>query len=728
MAEINKEFDFDIEGMTCASCVSRLEKAILKTPGVESATVNLATEKARVTINHLIVSPDLIVKAVENAGYIAKRVIDKNTISKNDFLKKQKVNILFAALFSFPLVLPMILMPFGFQLSLAPWLQFILAVPVQFWFGKRFYLGAWSAVKNLTGNMDLLIAVGTTSAFFLSLYLWLTGHNKHSSIHLYFESSAVVITLVMFGKYLEASAKQQTTSAIKALQNLRPEKAMVFKGSDAQEILISLVKVGDIVLVRPGEKVPVDGTILEGTSQIDESLITGESLPVEKRVGDQVIGGSVNSNSVLKIKTRAVGYESTISRLVRLVENAQTAKAPVEKLVDKVSGIFVPIVILVSIITILYWGLSTGNWELAIINGVSVLVIACPCALGLATPASLMVGTGAAAKAGILIKDAEALELAHSITLVAFDKTGTLTEGKPQVSQLVAVNQNELELLQIITSIQLTSEHPLAKAVLDKAKIEKIEIVPAQQVTSIPGRGLKGKIKNETFFIGTEKLMEEKNIDLKNLKQIARLAEESGETVSFIAHESSSSVLGVITFADKIKSNALETIKKLKVQKINTIMLTGDNKGAAKNVATLLGIDHFQAHVLPGDKASIIQDLITKGERVAMVGDGINDAPALAAATVGIAMGTGTDVAMHTAAITLMRGDPLLIPAALDISKKTYLKIKQNLFWAFVYNVIGIPLAASGLLSPMLAGAAMAFSSVSVLTNALLLRRWRCKV
>ncbi len=731
----NTEVDLEIEGMTCASCVSRVEKALKSIPGVQEAQVNLATEKARVKMDHdHPVSHADMLKAVEKAGYAAKMPTnemnhmnhgDETGVSKEVALQKQKKRVILAALLSAPLILPMILQPFGIIINLPTWLQFALAAPVQFWLGAKFYGTSWKALKNFSGNMDLLVALGTTAAFGLSTYLWLFSHGSHGGGHFYFESAAVIITLVLFGKYLETKAKQQTTAAISALQALRPDVARLKKGKLEQEIPVSQVQVGDQIIVKPGEKIPIDGKILEGSSQVDESLITGESLPVDKNVSDQVIGGSVNANGVLLIETTAIGAETTLSRIVRLVENAQAAKAPVEKLVDRVSSIFVPAVLLIALITVIVWGLLNGDWETAVINGVAVLVIACPCALGLATPASIIVGTGVAAKAGILIKDAEALEFAHSVTTVAFDKTGTLTEGKPQVSNLYAINSNEKELLSVLASVQSGSEHPLAKAALEKAKRQGIQFQAASDVKAIPGRGLQGRVGNDIILVGTEKLMQEKGIDIKSLLESAKKSEESGETVSFIANESKKSALGIVSFGDKPKLSAKATIERLHELQVKTIMLTGDNEGAAKKVAAILGIDEFRSRVLPEDKAKIIQELKAKGEKVAMIGDGVNDAPALAAADVGIAMGTGTDVAMHTAGITLMRGNPLLIPDALEISKKTYSKIKQNLFWAFVYNIVGIPMAAMGLLNPVIAGAAMAFSSVSVISNALLLRRWK---
>lgn len=742
---MKQEIDLEISGMSCASCVARVETALNSTPGVQSASVNLATEKARVFIDTLNFNKNDLIFAVEKAGYTAQLHADHENLTHAETnseelikaleLTQQKNKIITAALLTTPLVLPMIFQPFGLHLPLPAWVQFVLTVPVQFWIGRKFYTSAWKAIKNKAANMDVLVSIGTSAAFLLSLYLWFKNsfsldiNSQNTQLeHLYFESTAVVITLVLFGKYLEAISKQKTTQAIRSLQSLRPETARVIKGQLTQEIPSSQVKINDLVLVKPGERIPVDGVVTEGHSQVDESLITGESLPVEKNIGDQVIGGSINTNHVFTLRTTRVGEESTLSRIVQLVENAQAAKAPVERLVDQVSQYFVPVVIVIAFFTILVWGFYSSDWEQAIVNGVSVLVIACPCALGLATPATIMVGTGVAARTGILIKDAAALETAHAVSTVVFDKTGTLTEGKPRVQNYKSLTSDQ-ELLSLLASIQSGSEHPLAKAVLDLAKSKSISYAVAENIKSIPGLGLQGLINQKIILVGTEKLMLEKQISTASLNDLAKQYQDSGETVSFVADDTNKKLLGLISFADQIKKNALITIEQLKRMHIKTIMLTGDNEGAAQQVSQKLGLDSYKARILPEEKANFIQSLKSKAEtaseKVAMVGDGINDAPALAVADIGMAMSTGTDVAMHTAEITLMRGEPLLIPDALDISRKTYRKIQQNLFWAFIYNVIGIPLAALGYLSPIIAGAAMAFSSVSVISNALLLNRWK---
>jgi Cu+-exporting ATPase len=740
-----QEIDLDIAGMTCASCVSRIEKSLKNTPGVKTATVNLATEKAKVFFDDGATKLDLL-NAVEKAGYKATEVKQSAPMdhahhtdhmnhmnhdgelmgpNKALALKHLKEQVIFSMVLSFPLILPMVAPFLGLDIQLPPWVQWALATPVQFWLGRRFYVASWKALKHFSANMDLLVVLGTTAAYGLSLYLWLFRETHHEMNHLYFEGSAVIISLVLLGKYFELRAKQQTMEAITALQALRPEVARIRKNGVDQEHPIAHVQLKDLVVVFPGEKIPVDGKIIEGRSDIDESLITGESWPVTKTIGDKVIGGSVNANGTLLIETTALGAETTLGRIVRLVENAQAGRAPIQRLADKVSQIFVPAVLVIALGTIVAWGFMTGDWENAVINGVAVLVIACPCALGLATPTAIMVGTGVAAKAGILIKDAEALEMAHGINVVAFDKTGTLTEGVPEVIEFVVEAGLQNEILKLAAAIQSGSEHPLARAVLRKAEKENIKFEPATQVQAIPGLGLQGEVDGRTIAIGTERLMQKKQISLQDYAEAARRNETSGNTVSYIADMSAGKILGFLSFGDKIKKASFKTIRSLHELNIETVLITGDNEGSAQLVAKTLGIDSVRARILPEEKARIIGELRANNKKVAMVGDGVNDAPALASADVGMAMSTGTDVAMHTAGITLMRGNPLLIPEAIDISRRTYSKIKQNLFWAFIYNLIGIPLAAFGYLNPVIAGGAMAFSSVSVVANSLLLKRWK---
>ncbi|WP_136418433.1 heavy metal translocating P-type ATPase [Herbaspirillum sp. ST 5-3] len=718
-----QEIDLDVEGMTCASCVGRVEKALRKVSGVVDASVNLATESAHVRASAAL-PVNALTAAIEAAGYHARphraASASEQAAKPHD---KQLLHVVFAALLSLPLIVPMLLDLFGQHWMLPGWVQFALATPVQFWLGARFYRAGWKAVKAGAGNMDLLVALGTSAAYGLSVYQ-LLAHGEDGMAHLYFEASAVVITLVLLGKWLEARAKRQTTEAIRALQVLRPDLARVRREGADIDVAIEQVGLGDIVVVRPGERVAVDGIVVEGMSHIDESLITGESLPVAKQAGEKVTGGSINAEGLLLVRTVAVGAETTLSRIIRLVESAQAAKAPIQHLVDKVSAVFVPIVLLIALATMIGWWLYGGDIERSIINAVAVLVIACPCALGLATPAAIMAGTGVGARNGILIKDAEALEIAHSVTTVVFDKTGTLTIGKPALTQAVPNGIQEHELLRLAAAVQQGSEHPLAHAVVDAAKAKGIDAQAATEVTALPGRGLAAIVDGRQLKLGSTRLMQELGIDLSPLAERASELEGKGNTISWLAEDGSNQLLGLLAFGDQLKPSAQQAVTRLHALGAKTVMLTGDNKGSAAAVGGALGIDHIVSEVLPADKADKVAALKGKGQVVAMVGDGINDAPALAAADVGIAMATGTDVAMHAAGITLMRGDPALVADAIDISRRTYSKIRQNLFWAFIYNLIGIPLAAFGLLNPVVAGAAMAFSSVSVISNALLLRRW----
>ncbi|WP_219133807.1 heavy metal translocating P-type ATPase [Janthinobacterium sp. UMAB-60] len=721
-AVAQREIDLNIAGMTCASCVGRVEKALLKVPGVLAASVNLATESARVKVTG-DANAGVLIAAIDKAGYAATVPAASQASAPAAVPNRDGMKVAFAAVLAFPLMLPMLLEWAGIHLMLPGWLQFALATPVQFYFGARFYKAGWKAARAGSGNMDLLVALGTSAAYGLSVYQWLTAGEILP--HLYFEASAVVITLVLLGKWLESRAKRQTASAIRALQVLRPESARVRRDGVEIDLPVEQVKVGDLVVIRPGERVAVDGVVVEGASQVNESLITGESLPVDKHPGDKVTGGAINADGLLLVRTQAVGGETTLSRIIRLVEDAQAAKAPIQHLVDKVSAIFVPVVLVLALLTMLGWWFATGELENAIINAVAVLVIACPCALGLATPTAIMAGTGVAARYGILIKDAEALEVAHAVDTVVFDKTGTLTVGKPALAALHAHGIDDARLLQLAASIQRGSEHSLATAVLDAAGARHIEPLPATGLSALPGRGLAAQVDGLELKLGSTRLMQELNVDMAPLAAQALSLENTGNTISWLA--SASELLGLFAFSDQVKPNAQAAIAHLHSLGIRTVMLTGDNQGSADAIGKLLGIDTVAAKMLPADKTAKITALKGAGARVAMVGDGINDAPALAAADVGIAMSTGTDVAMHAAGITLMRGDPALVADAIDISRRTYSKIRQNLFWAFIYNMIGIPLAAFGLLNPMVAGAAMAFSSVSVISNALLLRRWKAR-
>ncbi len=710
-----KVIDLSIQGMTCASCVGRIERALKKSDSIKAASVNLATEKAHVTFDQDKINSDKIIALIHDSGYEAQE-IKKETPVIQVSLQSFKIKVICSFVLTLPLLMSMLI-----GIELKPMTQLILASAVQFIFGASFYVSAWKALKARSGNMELLVAIGTSAAYFLSLYQMSKGHGGHA---LYFESSAAVISFVLLGKFLESKAKRQTTEAIRALENLRPTKARVLENNVEKEIPISDLKINDLVIIRPGERNPIDGIITEGFSQADESLITGESLPISKSPGEKIIAGSINGDGRIQVQVCALGGETVLSRIIRMVEEAQINKAPVQRLVDKISSVFVPVVLLIAVLTVIFVTMSTGNWENAILHAVAVLVIACPCALGLATPTAIMVGTGMAAKSGILIKDAESLELAHSVTLMAFDKTGTLTQGKPAVANILSLKISEDELLKKMASLQNASEHPLAQAVLDEVFKRKIQFENASQVKALAGKGIEGKINDEKYILGSKKLFPIDYSLPQKIKDFILAAEASGETVSVLIQEPNSEILGVISFADQLKPESAEAISHLKKLGIKTVLLTGDNLGSANKVANALGIDFIHAELMPKDKHTIIEDL-KKSYTVAMVGDGINDAPALAAAHVGIAMSTGTDVAMHSAGITLMRGNPKLIADAISISKKTYQKIKQNLFWAFFFNVIGIPLAALGYLSPVVAGSAMALSSVFVVSNTLLLKTWR---
>ncbi|MFQ7901224.1 heavy metal translocating P-type ATPase [Stutzerimonas degradans] len=719
--------ELTIEGMTCASCVGRVERALLKVPGVRSAAVNLASERARVELLGTLESNALI-QAVEGAGYHAQVIEQTQPLGADNAeqrLRRERLAVLIALLLAAPLVIPMFGDLFGLHWMLPAWMQFLLATPVQFVLGARFYVAGWKAVRAGAGNMDLLVALGTSAGYGLSLYQWWATPVGQMP-HLYFEASAVVIALVLLGKYLESRAKRQTSAAIRALEALRPERATRVVDGHEEDVAIAALRLGDRVLVKPGERFPVDGEVLEGESQADEALISGESLPVDKRPGDRITGGAINGEGRLLVRTTALGGETVLARIIRLVEDAQAAKAPIQKLVDKVSQVFVPAVLVIAVFTLLGWLLAGAALETALINAVAVLVIACPCALGLATPAAIMAGTGVAARHGILIKDAEALEVAHAVTAVAFDKTGTLTSGKPQIIHLHAVDGDEARILRLAGALQRGSEHPLARAVLERCEADGIAVPDVQKSQALSGRGIAGSLDGQQLALGNRRMLEEYGLQPGELLDTAQRWEAEGRTLSWLVeHTPEPRILGLFAFGDSLKDGAAAAIAGLAARHIRSHLITGDNRGSARVVAEALHIDDVHAEVLPADKAATVAELKKGGAVVAMVGDGINDAPALAAADVGIAMGGGTDVAMHAAGITLMRGDPRLVPAALEISRRTYRKIQQNLFWAFIYNLVGIPLAALGFLSPVVAGAAMALSSVSVVSNALLLKRWK---
>ena len=742
-------FTLDIGGMTCASCVGRVEKALDKIPGVEAASVNLATEQAKVRLkSNSEATVAEVIAAVQKTGYEAKLSTPHGNTQVNRSHSFWGADGLGRVLLSFtlsaPLFLPMFLMPFGIHWALSPKWQILLASPVQFVLGWRFYKVGFKSLLAGAGNMDLLVALGTSAAYGLSVYQMITS--PHANHELYFEGSAVIICMVLLGKWLEARAKQQTSEAIRALQKLWPENAKVLNSGAVivvgafldqyRELPLEQVFPKDRVLVLPGERIPVDGVIAFGSSHIDESLLTGESEPVKKLLGAKVIGGSLNCEGVLVIDVQAVGIESVLSQIITLVEDAQTQKAPIQKLVDRVSEIFVPSVIAIAIIT------GIANWfyldsaSIAILRAVSVLVIACPCALGLATPAAIMAGTGVAARFGILIKDPQVLELAHRLNIVAFDKTGTLTIGKPRVLAFIPLTNTSEEkvLLATAAGLQMGSEHPLAKALLDAAKVSGVSPIPPSESQAIAGIGISGKPSSGTWAGQSIALRSVASLTSTECwAEISSKAQpllDAGHTVSVLMNqELPPSPLAIVAFGDELKPNAQAAITSLHRLHIRTVMLSGDNTAAANRVGQSIGIDEVFGQIMPNNKAEIIRTLQVSGNEhmrqyVAMVGDGVNDAPALATADVGMAMSTGTDVAMQAAGITLMRGDPGLVADAIDISKRTWKKIQQNLFWAFAFNSTGIPLAALGYLSPMLAGSAMALSSFCVLSNALLLKRW----
>jgi P-type Cu+ transporter len=714
-----------ISGMTCATCALRVERALSAAPGVLRAEVNLATNRGSVEGKAEELRPADLIAAVRRAGYEAElltgdRERDREiAAAEARRMRAASRRLAVAIVLSVPFLGPMV------GITLPGWLQLTLATPVQFLIGARFYLGAWKAVRARTGNMDLLVALGTSAAYFYSLYLLLA---RSAGTGLYFDSAAVVITLVTAGRWLEARAKRSTTEQIKALMSLRPERARVARGEEEIEIPASAVAVGDVVVVRPGERLPVDGVVIGGHSEVDESLLTGESLPVAKAAGDKVTGGSINGHGLLRIETTAVGNEATLSRIIALIEGAQVKKAPVQHLVDRVAGVFVPVVLAISAAAFLGWWLIAGEFSAGLIAAVSVLVIACPCSLGLATPTALMVGTGVAAKAGILIRDAEALERAHRLDTLVLDKTGTLTEGKPAVTDVIPNGVSERELLRLTAAAQAGSEHPLARAVLARARelgSEDSSRPSLEDFQSHAGLGLTARVGGKRVVIGNRRMMQKHDIRIGDGESQAARLEALGRTVMWIAApDPQPTWLGLIGVADPIKPEAAAAVSHLDEIGIETVLLTGDNERAAAVVGAQLGIRRVLAGVLPEEKAAEVRRLQGRGQQVGMVGDGVNDAPALAAADVGFAVGTGADIAMQTAGVTLMRGDPRLLGDAIAVSRATYRKIRQGLFWAFIFNIIGLPAAAFGLLNPVIAGAAMALSSVSVVSNALLLRRW----
>ncbi len=714
-----RNVELNIEGMTCAACSARIEKVVGRLKAVESVSVNLASEKAHVTFVPGIVQESDIIRAVEKAGYGAKLASQSaETEEKERKQKEYRRDVLKfwgAVVLIAPLLIQMFYTLFGGSAFIPNWVSWILATPVQFYVGWRFYKGAYHSLRGGAANMDVLVALGTSVAYLYSAVLTLTGRPD-----VYFDSSATVVTLIFMGKLLEARAKARSSSAIESLAKLGAKVAHVLREGAETDVPVEELRVGDVVRVRPGEKVPSDGVILEGTTTIDESFLTGESLPVEKSVGASVVGASVNQTMAFAMEIKKIGSDTALAQVIRLVDQAQGSKAPVQRLADKISGIFVPIVLAIALVTLLAWGFVAG-WPHALIAAVAVLVIACPCSLGLATPTAIMVGTGLGAESGILVKGGEHLELAHKVNTVVFDKTGTITSGKPMVTDLwTAEGVSEEELLRLAAALEAQSEHPLGAAVVACAKELKIEVPAAADVQAIPGRGILGQVSGMLIRIGNRRYMEETDIASIPEDELQRF-ENGGKTAILVTGENK--LLGLIAIADTVKSDAEKTVRLLQEMGIGVWMITGDNERTAKAVAREVGIRNVIAGVLPGDKASKVEELRQGGRVVAMVGDGINDAPALAAADIGIAMGTGADVAIEAADIALMHGNPIGVVQAIVLSKQTMRKIRQNLFWAFFYNVLGIPLAAFGILSPIIAGAAMAMSSVSVVSNSLLLRR-----
>ena len=727
-----EQFSFGVGGMTCSACAARIEKVLQKIPGVLTANVNVALESADVTAISGQVDRDMLRTALVNAGYEAhfapeaagRASADTEHQEKEQAqLHRELILLLISAVLTLPLVGQMVAMIVGIPFHLKPWMELALATPVQFLIGARFYRAAFNALRAGAGNMDVLVAMGTSTAYAYSLFLFVTL-GAAAKGQLYFEASAVIITLVLLGKFMEARAKRGTTAAIRQLMDLRPDTARVERGGQELELSVADVKQGDLVVIRPGERVPVDGKVAEGRTDIDESLVTGESLPVDKQPGDTVTGGAMNGTGLIKIMATAVGEDSTLSKIIRLVENAQAGKAPIQRLVDRISGVFVPAVVAIAGMTFGGWLLVTGNFESALVAAVSVLVIACPCALGLATPTAIMTGTGVAARFGILIKNVEALERAHKLNAIIFDKTGTLTEGRPTVVGVEATASGDrADLLRLAASLQQGSEHPLGIAVLSRAKADGMELESVHDFRSITGSGVSGKIGGSDLISGNEAFLRANNVELGDVVELAATWEQQGKTVVWVARDSL--LKGIIAIADSLRPESKPAVEILHRMGIKTLLLSGDAERVAMEIGRQAGIDDVKGGVKPDDKAREVSELRAEGYSVGMIGDGINDAPALAAADVGIAMGTGTDIAMETAGVTLMRPNPGLVPAAISVSRATWNKIRQNLFWAFFYNIIGIPIAAAGYLSPTIAGAAMAFSSVSVVSNSLLLKRWR---
>lgn len=719
-----------VSGMSCAACAARVEKQLGSLEGVHSAAVNLASERASVEYDSEKIKTSDLIKAVEAIGYKAERAeelsVDREKEQREKEIRRLRLELVISAILTAPLLFSMLLMITNIDIPFFhnEYFQLIVATPVQFIIGFRFYKNAYRALRSGSANMDVLIAMGTTAAYFYSIYNAFFAPHEGMMKELYFESSAVIITLILFGKYLEAVAKGRTSEAIKKLMGLQAKTARVIRDGREEDIPIEEVVPGDVIVVRPGEKIPVDGRILEGDSAVDESMLTGESLPVEKTAGDHVVGATINRFGTFRLEATRVGKDTVLSQIIKMVEDAQGSKAPIQKIADRVSGVFVPVVLAIALVTLLAWYLIAGDLTGGIVSAVSVLVIACPCALGLATPTAIMAGTGKGAENGILIKGGEHLEMTYRLNAVVLDKTGTITKGQPEVTDVIPLGSMDRgELLRMAAAAEKNSEHPLGEAIYEQGKKEPGTVPEAEQFAAIPGKGVRAVVEGRQIYIGTRKLMQEAGIDTGSAENVIAGLEDDGKTAMLMAADGR--LEAVIAVADTLKESSKDAIDELKKMGIEVYMITGDNKRTASAIAKQAGITNVLAEVLPEDKAEEVGKLKKQGMKVAMAGDGINDAPALVAADIGIAMGTGTDVAIEAADITLLRGDLMLIPAAIRLSKMTMRKIKQNLFWAFIYNIIGIPVAAFGLLNPMIAGGAMAFSSVSVVTNSLRLRRIR---
>lgn len=723
--------ELKISGMSCAACSARIEKKLNKFDGVK-ATVNLATERANIEYDSSKIKSTDLIKSIEALGYKADKVEnviqDKDKEQRDKEIRKLRLELIASIVLSSPLMLAMVFMLLNIDM---PFLhnehfQLIISTPVQFIIGFRFYKNAYYALRAKSANMDVLVAMGTTAAYFFSIYnAFFVPHAQSGMMmkELYFEASAVIITLILLGKYFEAVAKGKTSEAIKKLMGLQARTARVIRNGVEEDILVEDVEVGDIIVVRPGEKIPVDGKITEGYSSIDESMLTGESLPVEKKAGDLVVGATINKFGTFKFEATKVGKDTALSQIIKMVQDAQGSKAPIQKIADQVSGIFVPVVIGIALLTFVIWYFAVGDFTSAIVSAVSVLVIACPCALGLATPTAIMVGTGKGAENGILIKGGEHLETAYKLNAVVLDKTGTITKGQPEVTDIVSLgNMDKAEILRIAAISEKPSEHPLGVAIYEKGKAELGNLADADKFEAIPGRGIMAVIGDKSIYIGTRKLMTKKSIDISKTEATIVKLEDEGKTAMLMAVNNQ--LEAIVAVADTVKEHSKEAIEDLQKMGIEVYMITGDNKRTASAIAKQVGITNVLAEVLPENKAEEVEKLKNQGRIVGMVGDGINDAPALATADIGMAIGTGTDVAIEAADITLMRGDLRSIPTAIKLSRRTMTKIKQNLFWAFIYNIICIPFAAFGMLNPIIAGGAMAFSSVSVVTNSLSLKRF----